>query len=174
MRFLPLASCQFTVPLLFSRPAELERWRASSTIATTGKMGETHLAVESGRGQMERRMHEAASRRCETCRATLRCFPSPSVAVRPHFPPSHIRCPLHPSLAQSSRAPRLECRAVPERGSVGPHVPARGAWCTTGALNSLSDFHCPKGNGTVGVLSRLTSRAACSGTSCAASPDRCE
>src|SRR5579859_1660570 len=44
--------------------------------------------------------------------------------------------PLHPSLARPSRAPRPGWRAVRERGSVGPHVPARGAWCTTGARNS--------------------------------------
>src|SRR5437660_4662483 len=63
-------------------------------------------------------------------------------------------------------------RSVRETGSTGPHVPARGAWCTRGALKSSSAFPRPSGNRPVGALSRLTTQQSLSGTSCADSPDR--
>src|SRR6266487_2041753 len=63
-------------------------------------------------------------------------------------------------------------RSVRETGSTGPHVPARGAWCTRGALKSSSAFPRPSGKRPVGALSRLTTQQSLSGTSCADSPDR--
>src|SRR6266702_370981 len=63
-------------------------------------------------------------------------------------------------------------RAVQETGSTGPHVPARGAWCTRAALKSSSAFPQSRGNRPVAALARVTIQQSLSGTSCADAPDR--
>jgi hypothetical protein len=52
---------------------------------------------------------------------------TPFLCFSPLAPCARLSCPVPPALARPNRAPRPGCRAVRERGSVGPHVPARGA-----------------------------------------------
>src|SRR2546421_10007569 len=70
------------------------------------------------------------------------------------------------------RLARNAVRAVPERDSIGPRVPGRGAGCTTGARKSSSASTTSRGKPPRAALARLTTRAAWSGTSGAAAPDR--
>src|SRR5581483_10576578 len=53
---------------------------------------------------------------------------------------SYLSCLHPPSLASPSQASHPGCHVVRERDSVEPHVPARGALCTTGAPGSLQLF----------------------------------
>src|SRR5215472_12813495 len=83
-----------------------------------------------------------------------------------------LRSLLPPSHAEPSEAPRPGWRAVRERGSIEPHVPARGAGCTIKVRNSSRSLLRARGTCTAGALSRLTMQQAWSGTSPGAAPDR--
>src|SRR5579859_2910651 len=67
-------------------------------------------------------------------------------------------CSILPSLARPSRALRPGCRAGRERGSVGPRVPAHGAWCTIRVRNSSRSLLRARGKCTADALARLTTR----------------
>ena len=100
-------------------------------------------------------------------------FPLTIGCSRTKFP-TRARKPAHFILRLPDPVERLARDTVlsEKEAQLSRMFGARGAGCTTGARKSSSASTTSRGKPPGGALARLTTRAACSGTSDAAAPDR--